>query len=199
LKKFSASFISRSFWFPEFSAVISMLNNGKDWDDITEAIIDDNIFKMSSKNRATDLKKEMFLRISSLPVSFIALFEQLPLNNQKIMNLIAIMNARPLVEDFVLDVVKKELLTGDLRLEPYEISAYLQDLPLQHPETANWTEQTLKRIQAKFHEILTQSGSTEDVGGAMQLKRALLEASLIAWLKQNGKSDYILALTGRAL
>ncbi|WP_445618759.1 DUF1819 family protein [Lacticaseibacillus paracasei] len=199
MKKFSASFISRSFWFPEFSAVISMLNNGKDWDDITEAIIDDNIFKMSSKNRSTDLKKEMFLRSSPLPASFVELFEQLPLNNQKIMNLIAIMNARPLVEDFVLNVFKKELLTGDLRLEPYEISAYLQDLPLQHPETAHWTQQTLKKIQTKFHEILTQSGLAEDVGGAMQLKRALLEASLIAWLKQNGKSDYILALTGRAL
>lgn len=176
-----------------------MLNNGKDWDDITEAIIDDNIFKMSSKNRSTDLKKEMFLRSSPLPASFVELFEQLPLNNQKIMNLIAIMNARPLVEDFVLNVFKKELLTGDLRLEPYEISAYLQDLPLQHPETAHWTQQTLKKIQTKFHEILTQSGLAEDVGGAMQLKRALLEASLIAWLKQNGKSDYILALTGRAL
>lgn len=102
-------------------------------------------------------------------------------------------------EDFVLEVVKKEFLTGDLKLEPYEISAYLQDLPLQHPETAHWTQQTLKKIQTRFHEILTQSGLAEDAGGAMQLKRALLEASLVAWLKQNGKSDYILALTGRAL
>ncbi len=136
MKKFSASFISRSFWFPEFSAVISMLNNGKDWDDITEAIIDDNIFKMSSKNRATDLKKEMFLRISSLPVSFIELFEQLPLNNQKIMNLIAIMNARPLVEDFVLDVVKKELLTGDLRTCLVSFKNYLQEGQYNHLKTA---------------------------------------------------------------
>ncbi|RNE10555.1 hypothetical protein FAM22280_01493 [Lacticaseibacillus paracasei] len=136
MKKVSASFISRSFWFPEFSAVISMLNNGKDWDDITEAIIDDNIFKMSSKNRATDLKKEMFLRISSLPVSFIELFEQLPLNNQKIMNLIAIMNARPLVEDFVLDVVKKELLTGDLRTCLVSFKNYLQEGQYNHLKTA---------------------------------------------------------------
>lgn len=199
MKKFSATFISRTFWFPEFSAVISMLNNGKDWDDIAEAIIDDNIFKMSSTNRATELKRELMFRISALPASFSELFEQLPLNNQKLMNLIAIMNAHPLVEDFFLEVVKKEFLTGDLKLEPYEISAYLQDLPLQHPETAHWTQQTLKKIQTRFHEILTQSGLAEDAGGAMQLKRALLEASLVAWLKQNGKSDYILALTGRAL
>ncbi|MEY4715908.1 BrxA family protein [Lacticaseibacillus paracasei] len=116
--------------------MISMLNNGKDWDDITEAIIDDNIFKMSSKNRATDLKKEMFLRISSLPVSFIELFEQLPLNNQKIMNLIAIMNARPLVEDFVLDVVKKELLTGDLRTCLVSFKNYLQEGQYNHLKTA---------------------------------------------------------------
>ncbi len=107
MKKFSATFISRTFWFPEFSAVISMLNNGKDWDDIAEAIIDDNIFKMSSTNRSTELKRELMFRISALPASFSELFEQLPLNNQKLMNLIAIMNAHPLVEDFVLEVVKK--------------------------------------------------------------------------------------------
>ncbi len=176
-----------------------MLSNGKDWDDITEAIIQDNLFQMSSKNRATDLSREMVLRVSALPVSFIELFEQLSLSNQKVMNLIAIMNVRSLVEDFILEIVKKEFLTGDLKLEPYEISAYLQDLPLQHPETNHWTQQTLKKIQTKFHEILTLSGMAEDVEGGMQLKRVLLEESLITWLKQNGKSDYILALTGRTL
>ncbi|MCG0885659.1 hypothetical protein IMAU10574_03064 [Lactiplantibacillus plantarum] len=43
------------------------------------------------------------------------------------------------------------------------------------------------------------AGLFEDVEGGMQLKRVLLEESLITWLKQNGKSDYILALTGRTL
>lgn len=149
MKKFSATFISRTFWFPEFSAVISMLNNGKDWDDIAETIIDDNIFKMSSTNRATELKRELMFRISALPASFSELFEQLPLNNQKLMNLIAIMNAHPLVEDFF-GSREKRILTGDLKLEPYEISAYLQDLPLQHPETAHWTQQTLKKFRPDF-------------------------------------------------
>ena len=53
------------------------------------------------QNRSTELKRELMFRISALPASFSELFEQLPLNNQKLMNLIAIMNAHPLVEDFV--------------------------------------------------------------------------------------------------
>ena len=199
MKKLSAGFISRSVWFTEFSAVISLLNEGKDWDDITKAIVEENSFQMSSRNRAQDLAREMKLRISTLPVGFVDIFDQLSLNNQKSVNLIALMLERPLVEDFVLTVVQKEFLKGDMRLEPYEISAYLQDLPLQHPETAKWTDETLKKIQTKFHEILTYSGLAEDVKGGMALKRALLDPSLIALLKQSGKANYIQALTGRKL
>ena len=132
MKKLSAGFISRSVWFTEFSAVISLLNEGKDWDDITKAIVEENSFQMSSRNRAQDLAREMKLRISTLPVGFVDIFDQLSLSNQKSVNLIALMLERPLVEDFVLTVVQKEFLKGDMRLEPYEISAYLQDLPLQH-------------------------------------------------------------------
>ncbi|WP_263850507.1 DUF1819 family protein [Lacticaseibacillus rhamnosus] len=108
MKKLSAGFISRSVWFTEFSAVISLLNEGKDWDDITKAIVEENSFQMSSRNRAQDLAREMKLRISTLPVGFVDIFDQLSLSNQKSVNLIALMLERPLVEDFVLTVVQKE-------------------------------------------------------------------------------------------
>ncbi|HAJ54060.1 MAG TPA: DUF1819 domain-containing protein, partial [Lactobacillus sp.] len=112
MKKLSASIVSQGFWFREFVATASMLNSGKSWNDVDQAIIEDNVFQLSSKNRQNDVRLAMHRRYHELPDDFTKNLDQFTLSNQKLINLVAIMKMSALVEDFVLTVVKTEFVMG---------------------------------------------------------------------------------------
>ncbi|BAN75038.1 MULTISPECIES: DUF1819 family protein [Lacticaseibacillus] len=197
MKKLSASIVSQGFWFREFVATASMLNSGKSWNDVDQAIIEDNVFQLSSKNRQNDVRLAMHRRYHELPDDFTKNLDQFTLSNQKLINLVAIMKMSALVEDFVLTVVKTEFVMGDLKLEPYEIGTYMRNLPLMHPEASHWRSVTVKKLKNKLREYLVASGLAEHKEENLVLQRAVLDPQVERLLKQHDMTQYIEALTGR--
>nr|WP_191995836.1 DUF1819 family protein [Lacticaseibacillus casei] len=193
----SASIVSQGFWFREFVATASMLNSGKSWNDVDQAIIEDNVFQLSSKNRQNDVRLAMHRRYHELPDDFTKNLDQFTLSNQKLINLVAIMKMSALVEDFVLTVVKTEFVMGDLKLEPYEIGTYMRNLPLMHPEASHWRSVTVKKLKNKLREYLVASGLAEHKEENLVLQRAVLDPQVERLLKQHDMTQYIEALTGR--
>ncbi|MEM5032020.1 BrxA family protein [Limosilactobacillus fermentum] len=66
-------------------------------------------------------------RVGSLTPAMRALFDQLDPVNQRIMNLIAIMNTEQLMYAFMYDVFRPELILGDRQIEAYEMAAFLRN------------------------------------------------------------------------
>lgn len=90
-KEYSAGAVKLSFWFMEFRKVISLLNEGKQLEDIKQLNKAENIFGAPTKDRAEKIYNTVAARISCLPSSFYTIFMESDIATQKLFALAAAM------------------------------------------------------------------------------------------------------------
>ena len=193
----SASAVQYQFWFAEFVQSIGMVVDSGDLSLVRQKILAENIFQASSSARLKSETNVVLRRVDSLTPAMRGLFDRLDPVNQRIVNLIAIMNTEQLMYVFMYDVFRPELILGDRQIENYELSAFFKKLPLEHHEAAQWTEQTIRRLQATVTHYLRSAQVVKDYKDALVVQNYLLDERLVAQLQQENHLDYLAILTGR--
>ncbi|ERL65762.1 hypothetical protein L248_1838 [Schleiferilactobacillus shenzhenensis LY-73] len=125
------------------------------------------------------------------------MFSQLDPVNQKMVNLISIMNTESLTYSFMYEVFRQELVLGDRRIEPYEVTAFFNKLSLEYPQVAKWTDQTVSRLQSTLRNYLRSAGLVKNDGDDLVVQSYLVDPRLIDQLRADNKPDYIAIFTGR--
>ncbi|KRL94343.1 DUF1819 family protein [Levilactobacillus hammesii] len=197
MAQYSASMITHSFWFDEFSQYLALREQGIDDDDIRLMSIDENYFQQRSKARARDMIRTVQRRAGVLDEDYFDLFPSLDLANQKLMNLIAILKLNHLFDDFMYEVYRSELLLGDAKLHSYEVEAFFNQKQVSSPQIATWTEQTIHRLSGTFKTFLREADLLEDQSDFDLVKRPLLDTRLEVLLQAKGATRQLAALLGR--
>jgi hypothetical protein len=197
MKRISASAVQYQFWFAEFVQSIGMVVDSGDLSLVRQKILAENIFQASSSARLKSETNVVLRRVDSLTPAMRGLFDQLDPVNQRIMNLIAIMNTEQLMYAFMYDVFRPELILGDRQIEAYEMAAFFKKLPLTHKEAAHWTEETLRRLQSTVAQYLRRAQIVKDYKDTLVVENYLLDERLADRLREENHLDYLAILTGR--
>ncbi|MGX6427992.1 DUF1819 family protein [Levilactobacillus yonginensis] len=197
MSQYSASIITHSFWFTEFSQYLELRNQGIDDVDIRSMSIDDNYFQQQSTARALDMVRVVKRRVNTLDIDYFDLFPSLDLENQKIVNLLASLHLNRLFDEFMYEVYRNELLLGDAKLHSYEIEAFFSQKQVENEKIASWKEETIRRMAGTFKTFLREADLLENQGDYDLVKRPLLDIRLEMLLHTKGEDRQLAALVGR--
>jgi len=197
MPQYSASMVSHSFWFNEFSQYLELKEQGNNDDDIRYLAIEENLFQQQSTARALRMVQTLKRRVNVLDEDYFDLFSSLDLTNQKLINLSASLQLDPLFDEFLYEVYRNELILGDAKLYSYEVEAFFSQKQVENPKVASWTEQTTRRLASTFKAFLREADLLEDQGDYDQVKRPLLDTRLEILLHTKGLTRQLAAFLGR--
>ena len=194
--EYSAGSVKLSFWLSEFRKIITLLRSGKTMQEIKELAISDNIFSAATPMRSRQIFNTVSARVLSLPDDYYDLFENNSLETQKLIALIAIMNTDTLFLDFMNDVYREKLITGDCVLSDADIRIFLSGKQRESEKVAGWTDETLDRLRKCYKTYLAEAGLLERGVGDRTLIKPLIDESLAALLSENDMKPVLKVLAG---
>lgn len=197
MPRYSAAMVSHSFWFTEFQAYVELLNTGLSEADIRVKAEEENYFKQKTAARTHDLLLILKKRLDTLDQDYFSLFASLDINNQKLVNLVSIMNMNRLFSEFMYEVYRGELILGDARLHEYEIQEFFNQKRIENAQIASWTDQTAKRLAGVFKTFCRESGLLKGRGDYDEVRRPMLDLRLEDLLQEKHADRNLAVLLGR--
>lgn len=195
-KEYSASAVKHLFWFSEFRRVVQLLDEGYSLEDVRQKNRAENLFGSPTQRRATQIFNVVAARIQSLDPSFYPVFMRSELSSQKLFALIAAMAYDTLFFDLVYEVVREKIMIGSNELHDSDLRIFLSGKQQQDAKAAKWTPETCAKLCVVYKSMLYDAGLTDKAKGTRTIHVPILEFELEDWLRANGLSVMIEALTG---
>lgn len=195
-KKYSAGAVKLSFWFMEYKNVVKLLDEGKSFEEIKDAVENENLFASSTPARACQIYNTVTARIKSLGDSFYPIFVNGDMSTQKLFNLAAVMAYDTLFFDFVYEVIREKMIIGSNEYADSDIRIFFKDKQLQDERAAKWTDATLNRLGRSYKSMLYEAGVTDKAKGIRKILKPILARDMEQWLVLHDMELIVKALTG---
>lgn len=196
MKKYSAGIAAKGFWFLEFKKYLQLENMGKTKKEIREIQASENIFCSNTERTGLRILGETASRSKILDKELKDMFFDLDSQNQRIINLIAIMKSDRLFFEFIYHAYKEELMIGTEIFDLKIIRKFLSNKRAQDDDVANFTDGTIKRLCGAYSTYLKEAGLIDNVSGIMKIKRVVLDYRLEQILKKEKFSLIYKAIKG---
>lgn len=195
-KEYSAGAVKFSFWFMEFKNVVRLLAEGRSYQEIKEAVEDENLFAAATPARAKQIYSTVTARIKSLDESFCPIFLAGDLSTQKLFALTAALAHDRLFFDFVYEVIREKMIIGSNEYADKDLRIFFQNKQLQDPKVAKWTDETLSRLGRSYKTMLYEAGMTDKEKKTRKILRPILDREMEQWLMAHHMEAFLKALTG---
>lgn len=196
MEKYSSGLVSESFWFIEFKKIIKLRHDRKTWDDIKVLCLEDNLLGISKEYRAKRIFGYLKNRIEVLEDGLVEIFIHGDLNTQKIINIIAMAKRNRLFFEFLYEVYREKVQLGAIELKDSDINIFFKNKQDQDEYVSKWTDVTLRRLRSSYRNFLTDAGLLTISGKQKIITPPILDVTLENYLKDNGESQMIKAITG---
>lgn len=195
-RAYSAGAVKVAFWFVEFRKAVQLLADGYSWEEIRQMSEQKNIFNASTPMRARQIYSSVSARIQSLDCSVIPVFLQADITMQKLLALAAILAYDTLFFDFVYEVIREKLITGDDVYTDRDWRVFCAAKQRQDKRAATWTEPTLMRLGRTYKAILHGAGILDNGREVRHICRPILEPTVEQWMRDHELEPVVKALTG---
>lgn len=195
-KEYSAGAVKFAFWFMEFRQMIGLLHDGNTFDDIKTMNEEDNIFAISTPTRRKQMFNTVSARIKALGDSIYPVFMSCDLTNQKMICLAAAMAHDTLFFEFVYEVIRNKIKTGENQFSDADLRVFFNDKQMQDEKAATWTEATLTRLGRTYKAQLHDSGFTDKGQNVRTITPPLLDTNFADWLKNHDFMPILAAFNG---
>jgi len=195
-KEYSAGAVKMSFWFAEIRKVATLLSSGKTMQEIKALAVNENLFSAATHQRSRQIWSTVSARVTSLPDDYYELFEDSGLETQKLIALLSIMETDALFFDFMNEVYKEKLITGDTHITDADIRVFFADKQRQSKKVSGWTDETLIRLQRCYKTYLTEAGLLERGVGDRKIIKQLIDDKLAQLLSITSRKQVHNILTG---
>lgn len=193
---YSASAVSRPFWYVEFKKVMTLLNKGLSYEEIRTKVLEDNIFDVAKEYRAKEIYGAVARRAKMLDAQGIEMFCNSDMGTMKLIAFIAIMQTDRLLAEFMHEVYSEKVMVGDLDLRDADFNTFFKRKQDQDEGVAGWKDYTLKKLRNSYINYLSEAGLVSRANGARTLTPPLLTEELKAYLKHSDLGSYISVFTG---
>ena len=195
-KEYSAGAVKFDFWFIEFRQIIGLLHDGNSFDEIKTMNEEDNIFAISTPARRKQMFTTVSARIKSLGESIYPVFMNCDLTNQKMICLAAAMAHDTLFFEFVYEVIRNKIKTGENQFSDADLRVFFNDKQRQNEKAASWTEATLVRLGRTYKSQLHDAGFTDKGQQVRTITSPLLDPTFTQWLKEHDFMPILAAFNG---
>lgn len=98
--------------------------------------------------------------------------------------------------EFMNDVYKEKLITGEMELYDSDIMGYLHRLQDQDSQAEKWTDEGMKKVRGNYKLILKDSGIISDTGVVRKILKPIISAELRDFLRKEGLTQIYHILAG---
>lgn len=195
-KKYTSGEISHSFWQKEFSIAVELHLKGKTPEEMRRLSIEENVYNQPTERRKVSVAQVMNKRIMQSNDKLLTIFNGLSNDNQRLVNLCAIMATNQLLHDFVIEDFRNEIILGDATIENREWLKFFRRKDTESNDIANWSDETKNRMSRLIKTYVREAGLTKYENQVDKIQFHLLDFKLVDTLNELGHSDYIAAFTG---
>ena len=195
-KEYSASAVKLSFWFAEFRKVVTLLRSGKTILEIKALAVNENLFSAATAMRSGQIFNTVSARVNSLPDAYYKLFEDSGLETQKLIALLSVMETDALFFDFMNDIYKEKLITGDTHITNPDIRVFFADKQRQSEKVSGWTDETLNKLQRCYKTYLSEAGLLERGVGDRKIIKQLVDDKFAQLLSDTNRKQVYNILSG---
>lgn len=195
-QNYSAGIMSQSFWFNEFRQLLKLKRENCEPDEMKKKVIEENLFGAPNEYRAKRIYGYLINRVSVVEKELSDLFFSSDLATQKLINLIAVLRGDRLFFEFLYEVYRDKIILGEKTLELSDGKIFFNHKETQDDNVLAWKDQTKKRVQSAYFNFMTEANLLEIVDKKKLITPPLLDIALENYLRSNGETAIIKAITG---
>ena len=190
--KYNAGLMAQSFWFIEFKKVVQLYYDGADYDEIKRQCIEENLLGAVNPTRELRMAGYLLTRLRSMDDELVEQFMKSDVSTQKIINLITLMRTNRLFFEYVYEVYRNKLLTGEETIGISDGNIFFAQKESQNDDLASWKESTKKTLRSLYLNFLTEAGMVKLVEGEKErrVSRVFVNPQLENYLKTTNISMY---------
>jgi hypothetical protein len=176
--------------------VVTLLRSGKTLQEVKTLAVKENLFSAATVMRSEQIFNTVSVRVASLPDDYYKLFEKSGIETQKLIALLSIMETDALFFDFMNDVYKEKLITGDTQITDADIRVFFADKQRQSEKVSGWTDGTFGRLLRCYKTYLSEAGLLERGVGDRKIIKPLVDEKLVRLLFDTNRKQACSVFSG---
>lgn len=194
MMKYSAGLISKSYWYLESKKTAKYMLDGLNRKEIVELAISDNIYQVESEYRSKTIANSIYTRLISLPEDILEAIVNSDITTSKILVLISIMKTDRLFFEFMHEVFRNKVITGDLTIEERDLNIFFDGKKIQSEIIDKWVYTTIRSLKSGYLKMITESGLYNYE--SKEIKLPIFDYKVQQLLLENDLAPYLYAITG---
>ena len=167
-QKYRLSFISGGLFLRESVAAVQIYSKCSDWNEVRQKLIDDQIISFNTLSTAKRLSREIVLRLKSLHPNEIYFFENVDMEERRMIIWLAICRTYSIIPAFVDSVISEKLLSMREDLSNQDFEKFLQGQEITHPEIAELSPSTRTKLRTVLYRMLGEMGFFDKKSGTLK-------------------------------
>lgn len=191
--QYSANLTGAPFLFYELKQVIGLKLKGIEDQEVRRLVLTENLFQYQVTSSLKRSLPSVIRRANILDQTLQELVVEQSMEAGRIINLYAIMKTERLFFEFMDEVIREKLETGDCLLEKKDVNLYFASKVEQDAEVAKWTDNTIAKLKSVMQLMLCEAGILKDRKTG-ELNRLFIDEQLKQHLIQIGDIAYVRAM-----
>lgn len=195
-KEYSAGIMSQSFWFQECRQFIELLRENKTETELKMIVIEENLFGAPNEYRAKRMYGYISNRVKSVESGLLKIFLLSDIETQKLIILIATIRKDKLFFEFLYEVYREKIILGENQIGIADVDKFFIYKETQNDELLSWQDTTKKRVQSAYLTFMTEANLLRSNKKIRIITPPLIDMRLEKYLRANGETAILKALTG---
>lgn len=167
------------FLLAETTLTIQALESGTTWAELLQAAQESRLYGPGKANSQRTVLNAIKSRMKGVPLGDLNLLASGSLEDRQLLNLALIARQKPLVMDFLVEVVVPKWQRLERQLTDADARAYLLQKAVEEPELSTWTSKTQTNTRANLTRFLLDGGLLKQVKkGQFELAAPFQSAAL---------------------
>lgn len=194
--EYSASLVSKPFWYLESRETAKYLLNGYDRERLRRTAIEDNIYQVNAEYRIVEIANTTYTRLTTLPLELIRIVAEGDRATAKVLVLISIMKSDRLFFEFMYEVFRVKVHLNDFLLTVKDLNAFFSYKATQSEKVAGWSDASVKKLKPAYIRLLFLAELATETKEGWMIQLPLIDSHTRAVLEDNGLKLYLSALIG---
>lgn len=194
--QYSAGAVSKGFWFQEFKKYNYLLDKGLKDAEIKKMQEEENILLAPSDDYGKKMINEVSKRTNALPKEIYTMFTNLPVSDQKILNILGIMMTDRLFFEYMYEVYREKIITGNLEFNDSDTRVFLKNKSEQSEKVANFKSYTKKRLAGAYKTYLKEANLVVEDKNLLIIKKPILDINLEKEMRSKNLYPYLRVFLG---
>lgn len=188
---------SRSLFYIETKKLIKISENNLSDSQLTQIIVDDNLFQVNSETRKKEIARTIQLRLQSLDLFLQQQILENNLETGKSIVLYSIIKTDQLFKEFMHEVIYENSITQANQFKDIVINRYFESKKQQSKRVNSWSEQTIYKLKQVYKTILVDAGFIARESNHYAITLPIIDPLVTDHIKKQDSTPFIHHLFGR--